>query len=186
MRQRSARSGFLSEYRFAIAATERDDRKPQIEALPGRLESSREQHRCFPGEKLFRPAQHHRSTVRVQCGTQSPTPKRDADHSGWQKLPKSRVGNSSHLLANPLREDKSRGPSTEPARCRNGCSSLRRASSSCSRMIRPRGTPALREAASSHPAKSSGRRTVIVLLIRLDRNTAISPQPVAHLSLATG
>jgi len=38
-------------------------------------------------------------------------------------------------------------------------------------MIRPRGTPAFLEAASSHPAKSSGRRTVIVLPICSDCNT---------------
>jgi hypothetical protein len=88
---------------------------------------------------------------------------------------KAGVGNSSHLLANPLRLEKSRGPSTDPARCRNGCSALRRASSSCSRMIRPRGTPAFLEAASSHPAKSSGSRTVIVLLICPECNADCSP-----------
>ena len=41
------------------------------------------------------------------------------------------------------------------------------------RMIRPRGTPAFREAASSHSANSSGRRTVIVLLICLNCDTLL-------------
>ncbi len=99
---------------------------------------------------------------------------------------KAGVGNSSRLLANALRADKSRGTSTDSARWRNGCSALRRASSSCSRMIRRRGTPAFREADSSYAAKSSGRRTVIVLLICPECKTACSPLPSAYLSLAAG
>jgi len=78
---------------------------------------------------------------------------------------KTRYRRCPYLFEKLLRVERSRGPSIDPARRRNDCFSRRRASSRLSRMIRPRGTPDSRETSSSHPARSSGSRMVIVLLI---------------------
>ncbi len=51
-------------------------------------------------------------------------------------------------------------------------------------MIRPRGTPAFLDVASSHAAKSSGKRTVIVLCIRSDCNASCEEPSVSRVLLA--
>lgn len=73
------------------------------------------------------------------------------------------IGNAFHERANPLREDRSRGPRTEPASRMNDCRGLPAlALSSCSRTILPWATPVLAATCSSHAASSLVRRTVIV------------------------
>ena len=75
----------------------------------------------------------------------------------------SRVGNSLHERVKPLRVDRSRAPRTVPASRMKDCSPpLSRAFSSCSRMIRPRGTPERLETCSSQVASSFVRRIVTV------------------------
>ena len=75
------------------------------------------------------------------------------------------IGDTLHLLEKPFRDERSAGPDTFPARRRNGRVSTCRAFSSCSRMIFPWDTPVLAAVASSHSARSSGRRMVSVLRI---------------------
>ena len=83
-----------------------------------------------------------------------------------------RIGNRFHLREKPFRVDRFAGPATAPASRRNGFFSDVRAFASSSRMMRPLGTPVLRDVSSSHCARSSGRRTVIVLPIYVECNTA--------------
>jgi hypothetical protein len=73
------------------------------------------------------------------------------------------IGYPPHFRANPFRNERSRGPSIAPARRRNFClPPFSRAASSCSRMIRPTGTPVRREVSLSHFRRSSVRRIVSV------------------------
>jgi len=73
------------------------------------------------------------------------------------------IRNAPHERANPLREDRSRGPRTEPASRMNDCRGLPvLAFSSWSRTILPWGTPVFAATCSSHAASSLGTRTVIV------------------------
>ena len=68
-----------------------------------------------------------------------------------------------HERENPFREERSRGPLTDPAsrmNARAGPPVLAR--SSCSRMIRPCDIPLCAAVSSSQAASSLGRRTVIV------------------------
>ena len=76
---------------------------------------------------------------------------------------KTGVGDALHGFENPLRVERSGGPDTAPASRRNGCFWVRRALSNWSRTMPLRGTPAFLAAWSSHSARSSGNRTVIVL-----------------------
>src|SRR6266568_2429507 len=76
------------------------------------------------------------------------------------------VGDAFHEREKPFREDKSRGPATFPAKRRKGRLSFRAlAFSSCSRTMRPAGTPVRREVSSSQSANSRGSRIVSVLRI---------------------
>lgn len=68
-----------------------------------------------------------------------------------------------HFLEKPWRDETSDGPPRMmPARRINFGRSLRRARSSWSRMILPRGRPLIADFSESHSAKSLVRRTVIV------------------------
>src|SRR5260370_23757634 len=82
------------------------------------------------------------------------------------------VRNGLHFREKPLRVERSAGPFTAPARRKNGFLDDFRALSSSILTMRLRGTPALRAAWSSHSASSSGSRTVSVLLIFRNCNTA--------------
>jgi hypothetical protein len=85
----------------------------------------------------------------------------------------SRVGDTLHRREKPLRNDSPRAPRTEPASLMNdGCFPPSRARSSCSRTIRPFGTPDCFDACSSQEASSFVRRMVTVLLICHEGNTA--------------
>ena len=95
-----------------------------------------------------------------------PVPERDK---------KTSVRDRPHLREKPLRIERSHGPAIAPAKWRNGRLPEFRAFSSASRITRPLGRPVLRAASSSHLARSSGSRTVIVLLIRQKCNTSTGP-----------
>jgi len=82
-----------------------------------------------------------------------------------ERHPKTGVGDCIHLREKPLRIERSLGPAMAPAWRRNGRPAAFRAFSSSSRTMRPFGKPASRAVWSSHFARSSGSRTVIVLLI---------------------
>jgi len=82
------------------------------------------------------------------------------------------VGNRLHLREKPFRVERSAGPATKPARRKKGRFSALLACSSCSRMMRPRGTPVSRAVCVSHSARSSGSLTVSVLLICSNCNTS--------------
>ena len=78
------------------------------------------------------------------------------------------IRNSGHYsLANPLRRERSSGPSMLPATRRNGFSfSDRRTLSNTSFTRLPRDRPVARACSSTHAAKSSLNRTLSVVLIR--------------------
>jgi hypothetical protein len=79
---------------------------------------------------------------------------------------KTGVRNASHFLENPLREERSGGPSIDPEkRMKDLVPFSRFARSNSSRTNRPTGTPVLRAVFLSQTASSSGRRIVIVLLM---------------------
>jgi hypothetical protein len=83
-----------------------------------------------------------------------------------------RVSNSLQDRENPLRLERSRTPRTEPASLINeGSLPPSRAFSSCSRTMRPFGTPDCLDACSSQSASSLVSRIVIVLLIWRKCNT---------------
>src|SRR5579859_3765632 len=73
------------------------------------------------------------------------------------------VGNSPHVKEKPFRFDSPEVPSTAPARRMKERLLELLAFSSSSRTMRPCGTPVFRAVARSHSARSSGRRTEIVL-----------------------
>jgi len=76
------------------------------------------------------------------------------------------VSDAIHEREKPLRAERSRAPCTVPASLTNeGAFPPLRALSSCSRTMRPFGIPDCFDAWSSHDAKSSVSRIVIVLLI---------------------
>src|ERR1700733_12733180 len=82
------------------------------------------------------------------------------------------VGDTLPERENPLRCDRVRAPRTDPASLINeGCLPLSRTRSSCSRTMRPFGTPDCFDACSSQEASSFVRRMVIVLLICHKCNT---------------
>src|ERR1700689_5732670 len=84
-----------------------------------------------------------------------------------------RVSDTLHERENPLRVDRSRTPCTEPASLMNeGALPPSRAFSSCSRTMRPFGTPDCLEACSSQIASSLVSRIVTVLLIWPKCNTS--------------
>src|ERR1700704_3653225 len=88
---------------------------------------------------------------------------------------KTGVGDTSHFLENPLRDERSGGPSIEPAkRMKDLVPVSRLARSSWSRTRRPTGTPVFRAVLFSQSANSSVRRTVIVSLISHYCNTFLS------------
>jgi len=89
---------------------------------------------------------------------------------------KSGVGNRLHLREKPFRVERSAGPATKPARRKKGRFSALLACSSCSRMMRPRGTPVSRAVCVSHSARSSGSLMVSVLLICPNCNTHAAAQ----------
>src|SRR5580700_785962 len=84
------------------------------------------------------------------------------------------IGDGFHLREKPFLVERLDGPSTTPASRMNGLLSDFLAFSSSSRTIRPLGRPVLRAVLSSHCARSSGIRTVIVLLICPKCNTDVS------------
>src|SRR5436309_311111 len=86
-----------------------------------------------------------------------------------------RVRDGLHFLEKPLRVERSAGPSMAPARCRNGFLDDFRALASSILTMWLRDTPADRAVRSSHSARSSGSRTVSVLLICLKCNTRGMP-----------
>src|ERR1700722_3084263 len=76
---------------------------------------------------------------------------------------KTGIGDSSHPLEYPLREERSGGPLSAPICFMNRCFPLvDLALSSCSRTIFPIGIPVFREVSFSQSASSSVRRIVIV------------------------
>src|SRR5690242_9784097 len=83
------------------------------------------------------------------------------------------VDDGLHFFEKPFRVDRLGGPEILPASRRNGRSSTARAFSNWSRMILPCDTPAFAAVSFSHSARSSGRRTVIVLPICIQCNTRI-------------
>src|ERR1700682_368559 len=84
--------------------------------------------------------------------------------------------NALHFLDNPLREERSGGPSIEPEkRMKDLVPFSRFARSSSSRTNRPTGTPVLRAVLLSQSASSSGRRIVIVLLMTLLYHISVQP-----------
>jgi hypothetical protein len=127
-----------------------------------------------PDETWFRRARRRRS-----AGARSPAPPRNGNgRSGCA---------GAHFGEKPLRVERSAGPAAAPARRRNGRAPAPFAFSSCSRTIRPRGTPVFREVSRNHSASSSCNRTVIVLLICFESNARRLMEPdggLAGLGLA--
>src|SRR2546430_6646353 len=78
---------------------------------------------------------------------------------------KTSIGNRLHLREKPFRVERSGGPSTTPAKPRKGRLADFLALSSSIRTTRPRETPDSRATRFSHSERSSGSRTVSVLLI---------------------
>ncbi len=173
MRQRSARSG---RPRLSTAPpvpplvrSAHQDRTP---AEPAHRERMRVQPGILEMKRRLRPAQHRRSGACVcdlRCQVESPAVIPVAPIAKGDE--KAGIRNRFHLRENPLRAERSAGPSIFPASRING-----RLDSFCARSnsrftMRPRGIPDFRDDSSSHCARSSGSRIVSVVPIRSKCNT---------------